>query len=56
MEITILGILTIINTFEKFKAVSDILIFDRYGRIITTIKPNGLWLEQKIQWRSCFAG
>ncbi len=32
-----------INTADaKFKTVSDILIFDRYGRIVAKIKPNGL--------------
>jgi gliding motility-associated-like protein len=35
------------NTSEKFNAISDITIFDRYGRIMTTIKPNGLGWDGK---------
>jgi gliding motility-associated-like protein len=36
-----------INTNERFKTVSDILIFDRYGKIMARIKPNGVGWDGK---------
>ncbi len=30
------------NTSTKFKAISDVFIFDRYGKILASIKPNGI--------------
>ncbi len=35
------------NTSTKFKAISDVFIFDRYGRMVAAIKPNGLGWDGK---------
>ena len=36
-----------INTNEKFHAISNVHIFDRYGRMVAEIKPNGIGWDGK---------